>query len=226
MRNSFAFYRSFMDAIEEIPDQIQKAKAYKVIVEYGLNGVEPDTSQDIIIKVLFKQAKPQIDTNNRRYDACVENGKKGAEFGKLGGAPKGNQNAKKKQPLNNPNNNPKDNPKNNPLNVNVNDNVNVNERVNSLCFFLSHTYKQFKINVDKSELANIDIDKLKERLKNSTYLQRANMRFILNNYQNVLNGKYDDFASKEQPQNQNYTNREYSSEQLNALYDNLEDVEL
>ena len=218
MRNSFAFYRSFMDAIEEIPDQIQKAKAYKVIVEYGLNGIEPDANQDIIIKVLFKQAKPQIDTNNRRYDACVENGKKGAEFGKLGGRPRKE---------NNPKQNPNDNPKQNPLNVNVNDNVNVNynERVNSLCYFLSHTYKQFKINVDKNELEGIDIERLKEKLKQSTFLQTTNMRFVLDHYQDILNGKYDDF-SKNTKQEQNYSNRHYSSEDLNTLFDNLEKIEL
>ena len=57
--------------------------------------------------------------------ASVENGKKGAEFGKLGGAPKGNQNARK--------NNPQSTPKQ-PLDVDVNadveENVNENEEVN------------------------------------------------------------------------------------------------
>ena len=57
--------------------------------------------------------------------ASVENGKKGAEFGKLGGAPKGNQNARK--------NNPQSTPKQ-PLDVDVNDDVEVdvneNEEVN------------------------------------------------------------------------------------------------
>ena len=59
--------------------------------------------------------------------ASVENGKKGAEFGKLGGAPKGNQNARK--------NNPQSTPKR-PLDVDVNEDVeedveeDVNEEVN------------------------------------------------------------------------------------------------
>ena len=48
--------------------------------------------------------------------ASVENGKKGAEYGKLGGAPKGNQNARKKQPLKQP--------------LDVDDNVDVEEDVN------------------------------------------------------------------------------------------------
>ena len=53
--------------------------------------------------------------------ASVENGKKGAEFGKLGGAPKGNQNARK--------NNPQSTPKQ-PLDVDVNEDVEVDENVN------------------------------------------------------------------------------------------------
>lgn len=47
--------------------------------------------------------------------ASVENGKKGAEYGKLGGAPKGNQNARKKQP------------QKQPLDVDANEDVDVNE---------------------------------------------------------------------------------------------------
>ena len=53
--------------------------------------------------------------------ASVENGKKGAEYGKLGGAPKGNQNARK--------NNPQSTPKQ-PLDVDVNADVEVDENVN------------------------------------------------------------------------------------------------
>ena len=56
--------------------------------------------------------------------ASVENGKKGAEYGKLGGVPKGNQNARKKQPLNQP--------QKQPLDVDINEDVeeDVNEEVN------------------------------------------------------------------------------------------------
>ena len=50
--------------------------------------------------------------------ASVENGMTGAEYGKLGGAPKGNQNASKKQP------------QKQPLDVDANENVDVNEDEN------------------------------------------------------------------------------------------------
>ena len=65
-------------------------------------------------------AKPNLEAARRRYDACVENGKKGAEYGELGGAPKGNQNARKKQPLKQPLNE----------DVEVNVEVDENEEVN------------------------------------------------------------------------------------------------
>lgn len=67
-------------------------------------------------------AKPNLEAARRRYEACVENGKKGAEFGKNGGAPKGNQNARKKQP--------QEQPLNQPLDVDVNENGNKDDDVN------------------------------------------------------------------------------------------------
>ena len=98
LRNSFLFYRSFMEAIETIPDELKKAQAYKVIVEYGLDRKEPDINEDLVVKVIFKQAKPQIDASIKRYDNCVKNGKQG-------GAPKGNKNAMKKTTKEQPRNN-------------------------------------------------------------------------------------------------------------------------
>lgn len=67
-------------------------------------------------------AKPNLEAARRRHEACVENGKKGAEFGKNGGAPKGNQNARKKQP--------QEQPLNQPLDVDVNENGNKDDDVN------------------------------------------------------------------------------------------------
>ena len=53
----------------------------------------------------------------------MKNGRKGAKYGKLGGAPKGNNNARKTTPESTPKTTPEDNPKNNPLNHNLNDKV-------------------------------------------------------------------------------------------------------
>ena len=89
------------------------------IRDYALEGVDEESSSPMV-NVIMAMAKPNLDSARRRYMASVENGKKGAEYGKLGGAPKGNQNARKKQPLKQP------------LDVDVNDDVEeyVNEEVN------------------------------------------------------------------------------------------------
>ena len=87
------------------------------IRDYALEGNEEESASPMV-NVIMALAKPNLDSAKRRYMASVENGKKGAEFGKLGGAPKGNQNARKKQPLKQP------------LDVDVDDNVNEDVDVN------------------------------------------------------------------------------------------------
>ena len=71
---------------------------YDCICEYSLNGKEPENLSPIA-NSLFTLMRPNIDSSNKKYAASVENGKKG-------GAPKGNQNAKK-QPKNNQSKQPK-----------------------------------------------------------------------------------------------------------------------
>ena len=103
-RTSFVFYRSFFEAAQEL-DIAEKALLYDAIINYGLFNQQPDKRIcDKHIIAMFKLIQPQIDKNYERY----ENGKKGAEYGKLGGRP------------------PKNNPTKTP-NVNVNVNPNENE---------------------------------------------------------------------------------------------------
>lgn len=78
MRDSVVFYRSFANAIRDLPSDQFKACAM-AIINYGLDGIEPEGNG--IEKTVFCMAKPQIDANNRRY----ENGTKG-------GRPKTKQN--------------------------------------------------------------------------------------------------------------------------------------
>ena len=102
MRESIVFYRSFYEAIKELPAE-EFRNAVMAIMEYGLNNSEIDTSG--VAKAILIMAKPQIDKNNKRY----ENGLRG------GAKPKQNQTEPKQT-------NPKPND-----NVNDNDNVNVND---------------------------------------------------------------------------------------------------
>jgi hypothetical protein len=113
MRESFVFYRSFYDAIKDLPRDVQ-GEIYTAIMEYSLYGKETENLKPIARSV-FTLMKPQIDVNNKRF----ENGKRGGRP-KSEDKPKGNQNETKEKSKNNQNET-KDEP-----NVNVNDNVNVN----------------------------------------------------------------------------------------------------
>lgn len=127
MRDSIVFYRSFLEATEELPAEDFK-RCIMTILKYGLDEEIPQTNG--IEKTIFIMAKPQIDKNNKRY----ENGKKG-------GRPK-NQTETEEEPNNNQNKTnqkPKDNQSltdSKPIveiekpNVNVNANDNENVYVN------------------------------------------------------------------------------------------------
>ena len=107
------FYRSFLDQLEELSAE-DALLLYRAIARYGLLHEEPKLKR--IQKVVFIGVRAQLEANWKRW----MNGAKGAEFGKYGGAPRGNQNARKstpKQEQNNPEST-----------LNVNENVNVNEK--------------------------------------------------------------------------------------------------
>lgn len=111
-RDSFIFYRSFYEAITELPEKNQ-AELYKAICEYSLNMEAQELTG--LSKTIFTLIRPQLEANNKRF----LNGIKGGEHGKKGGRPSTNK------PQDKPLNNPKLTPNSN-VNVNVNDNVNVN----------------------------------------------------------------------------------------------------
>lgn len=119
-KNSFVFYDSFLSAMKHLNDAEFRECVMK-IRDYALEGIDEE-SQSPYVNIILALAKPNLDSARRRYMASVENGKKGAEFGKLGGAPKGNQNARKKQP--------QKQPQKQPLDVDANEDVDVNEDEN------------------------------------------------------------------------------------------------
>ena len=63
-RDSFIFYRSFYEAIKEVPDE-EQLQIYKTITEYALNGNEINNTG--IAKAIFTLIKPQSDANLKRY---------------------------------------------------------------------------------------------------------------------------------------------------------------
>ena len=93
MRDGIVFYRSFYNAIKELSDA-ELAKCFKAIMEYGLDGKEPETSG--IEKTIYCLVKPQIDANNKRY----QNGTKGGRP-KTEPEPGDNQTVTKEKPNDN-----------------------------------------------------------------------------------------------------------------------------
>ena len=122
-KRSFVFYDSFLEAMKHLNDAEFRECVLK-IRDYALEGVDEESSSPMV-NVIMAMAKPNLDSAKRRYMASVENGKKGAEYGKLGGAPKGNQNARKKQPLIQPQIQPLDVDANEDVEEDVNEEVNV-----------------------------------------------------------------------------------------------------
>ena len=98
------FYAEWLTAVKSLPTAMQ-ADVLLAILEYGLNGVDT-CSEGSIESAILAFIKPQIDINNQRF----ENGKKGAEFGKLGGRPRKTP----KKPQENPEETPRK-PQNNPI---------------------------------------------------------------------------------------------------------------
>lgn len=118
-KRSFVMYDSFLEAMKHLNDKDFRECTMR-IRDYALEGIEEE-SESPFVNIILEMAKPNLEAARRRYEACVENGKKGAEYGKEGGAPKGNKNASKdKQPQNQPQKQPLD------VDVNANDDVYVN----------------------------------------------------------------------------------------------------
>ena len=125
-RDSFIFYRSFFEASKPLPAE-DRIKLLDAIFEYGLN--ENQIELPALAEAMFCLIKPQLSANHKRF----KNGKKGKDYGKLGGRPK----KKSRGYLGVSDSNPKLTPNNNVnLNLNPNVNENVNKEVASLPLWL------------------------------------------------------------------------------------------
>ena len=132
--DSFIFYRSFYEAIKEIPDE-ERLKVYDSICEYALNHIEKADTP--ISKGMMMLITPQLDANfKRRANGSLGGRPKTAQsdeesedkadnqgtsenLNETKAKPKQNQNKTKGEPNVNVNDN---------VNANVNGNVNANKR--------------------------------------------------------------------------------------------------
>lgn len=100
-KNNFLLPNRLDAVVAKLSDK-QAGVLFKCILGYA-NKRTIGEFEDGMVSVVFEMARQEIDYNTEQYvKTCMRN----AQNGKLGGAPKGNQNAKK-QPtacLNNPNN--------------------------------------------------------------------------------------------------------------------------
>ena len=86
--NGFIFYKSFYEAIKKLPTEYQ-VEVYNAIFEYVFTGKEPE-ELSAVAEAMFILIKPNIDSSQKKYNASVENGKKG-------GRPPKNKNPEKTQ---------------------------------------------------------------------------------------------------------------------------------
>lgn len=139
-KKSFIVYCDIKETLDELTDE-QAGKLFKGMVHYSDDGTEPNF--DTILKFVFIPIRQQMDRDNEKWTGIKE---ARSRAGKLGGAKKGNQNAKKDKTLQDNNTSVTKNKQNKQsqakqakqaVNVNVNDNVNVNVNVNDNVIQLS-----------------------------------------------------------------------------------------
>lgn len=174
-KESFVFYKSFYESIRSL-DNETKLEIFEAICNYSLYENEPEFKSEVS-KAIFTLIRVNLDKAEARYRASIENGKKG-------GAPKGNQNAKKKQPKNN-----LEQPRNN-LNYNLNDNLNDNYNISSIYEEIQNNYKN-NLNQNDFELIdgvieNYPLEKWKEAIEISKQNGGRSIKYLLQVLYNPL----------------------------------------
>ena len=75
-RKQFTFYRSFFTGIRRIRSKAARCEAYDALVEYALDGIEPDLdSMADAAAMVFEMVKPTLEVGRRKSEA----GQKGGE---------------------------------------------------------------------------------------------------------------------------------------------------
>lgn len=238
IRDSFVIFKNWADAIEALPEEYQ-LECYKAVAKYGLTGEIPE-GISAVSKALLVSFSVGMENSICKYNASVENGKKG-----------GNPNFKKGQP--NPyyaKNDNKDNSNiteitedNQPItednqrlpthnlnvNVNVNDNVNIKrekyiKREKSFKNYLSLNFPKITLNEFECDTSEFDFDRLKQAIGESKFLQSATLSFIFENYNKVISGGYKSFGGS--AKKVDYEKRSYTKEQMDEVFNDLDDVDL
>ena len=91
MYDNFLFRKSWWDIIKQLPSE-QRSEVIDYITQYIFEGIEPQFEEMTAVTMAVQFIIREINADKERYDSITE---KRRESGKLGGAPKGNQNARK-----------------------------------------------------------------------------------------------------------------------------------
>lgn len=176
MKDSFVLYTSQYVAIKELEDE-QLGRLFRALFEKQL-GNEVVLTNDI--KIAFNFINNQMVVDNQKYKKKCETLKNNA---KKGGAPKGNQNAKKQKQPNREKNN---------LNDNDNDNVTI---INDSLKEKKYKKEKFRFGEFKNVLlSEEELEKLKQRFsdyklrieKLSNYIASKGDRYK-SHYATILN---------------------------------------
>ena len=164
MKDSMVFYRSFYEALKDLPDS-ERLQVYDAIFSYGLDQKEIKLIG--INSVIWKLIKPNIDANLRRY----ENGLKGAKAKQT----ESKQKAKGKQTGSKPKANVDvdvdvdvDLDVDNDVNVNVNEDKNVYRKFAHLKISVSENQKLLDAGFTKIQIDEVLL-KIENYAKNKNY---------------------------------------------------------
>ena len=118
LRQSYTFYLSFEEGLQHLDDHDELIMR-RALSRYALYGEMPDLPGYLMLG--FTSWKANVDSSNERREASAANGKRG-------GAPKGNQNARKHPKEENNPEQPKTT-QNNPEQSNINITMNLKETI-------------------------------------------------------------------------------------------------
>ncbi len=67
VRKQFTFYRSFWEAIENLPTNKEKLQVYQILCDYALNRTEPDLrGKKPSVTMVFQLVKPVLERAHDR----------------------------------------------------------------------------------------------------------------------------------------------------------------
>ena len=86
MKDSFVIYPTFVESIRKLPAK-SRLEVYEALMDYGMTNAIPE-GISAVTEALITSFAMGVDNAKKRREASIENGKKGGEFGHLGGRPR------------------------------------------------------------------------------------------------------------------------------------------